>query len=170
MLLKYSCLSTFNDCYRELMPYSVLAFSYWVTFQDAYQCQGHTHKWYRLQLPYNSCRTCLANHMVYIMPLVINSLGVDTNTRTNKHTYRHPHKNNFKKPGVSQLHALKSGGGGTALLAPTFHAYSMCVSSIEHMNFGNLLCMLRSTILICYLFRWSSKAITGKQNYWSGYC
>ena len=52
---------------------------------------------------YNSCRTCLSDHMrsisCHIMPLVINSLGVDTHT----HTYRLPGKSNFKKPGTHWL-------------------------------------------------------------------
>ena len=52
------------------------------------------------ELPYNSCRTCLTNCMgsisCYITPLVINSLG---GRDTYKHTYRHLHRNNFKKPG-----------------------------------------------------------------------
>ena len=36
-------LCTFNDCYSELMPYTALAYSYWVSFHEAYQCQGHVH-------------------------------------------------------------------------------------------------------------------------------
>ena len=35
----------------------------------------------------------------HIMPLVINSPG-DKHTHTNIDTYRHPHRNNFKKPGA----------------------------------------------------------------------
>ena len=37
------------------------------------------------------------------MPLVINSLGsryTHANKHTLAHTYRYPHRNNFKKPGV----------------------------------------------------------------------
>ena len=29
--------------YSELMPYTVLANSYWVRFHGAYKCQGHAH-------------------------------------------------------------------------------------------------------------------------------
>ena len=35
----------------------------------------------------------------HITPLVINSLGADTNT----HIYRRPHRNNYKKPGALGL-------------------------------------------------------------------
>ena len=54
------------------------------------------------------------SYEVYITPLVINSLGcghTDTHTHTHTDTHRHtdtrmhtdnPHRNNFKKPGVSQ--------------------------------------------------------------------
>ena len=35
--------AAFNDCYSELMPYTALANSYWVSFYDAYQCQGQAH-------------------------------------------------------------------------------------------------------------------------------
>ena len=35
----------------------------------------------------------------HITPLVINSLGGE-HIHANTHTYRHPHRNNFKKPGV----------------------------------------------------------------------
>ena len=49
------------------------------------------------------CRTCLTNRMGsisrHIMPLVISSLG---GGHTHKHTYRCPHRSNFKKPGVHQ--------------------------------------------------------------------
>ena len=37
-------------------------------------------------------------YSVHIMPLVINSLGVDIHTNT--HTYRRPHRINFKKPNL----------------------------------------------------------------------
>ena len=92
----------------ELMPYAALANSYGISVYDAYQFQGppinnndyscHT---------YNSCKTCLINHMrftsCHIMPLAINTLGGrHTHTHTHKHTYRQPHKNNFKKPGMHQ--------------------------------------------------------------------
>ena len=33
----------YNKCYSELTPYTPLAHSYWASFNDAYQCQGHTH-------------------------------------------------------------------------------------------------------------------------------
>ena len=33
----------YNRFYSELIPYTVLAYSYWVSFHDAYQCQGHAH-------------------------------------------------------------------------------------------------------------------------------
>ena len=36
------------------------------------------------------------------MPLVINSLG-GRHTHTNTHTYRRPHRNNFKKSGTPDL-------------------------------------------------------------------
>ena len=32
--------AAFNDCYRELMPYTALVNSYWVTVYHAYLCQG----------------------------------------------------------------------------------------------------------------------------------
>ena len=81
----YSSTAAFNNCYNELTAYTVLAHSYWVSFHNACQCQGHTHQQYLLQLPYNSCRTCLTNHMGFIshhiMPLVINSFrGGHTHT------------------------------------------------------------------------------------------
>ena len=52
-----------TNCYNELTAYTALAYSYWASFHDAYQCQGHAHRQYRLKLPYNSCRTYLPNHM-----------------------------------------------------------------------------------------------------------
>ena len=36
-------LGAFNDCYSVLIPYTVLANSYWVSVYDVYQCQGHAH-------------------------------------------------------------------------------------------------------------------------------
>ena len=36
----YSSTAAFNDCYRELMPYTVLANCYGVSAYDAYQFQG----------------------------------------------------------------------------------------------------------------------------------
>ena len=48
-------------------------------------------------MPYKSCRTCSTNHMgsisCHIMPLVINSLGVDTQT----HIYMNRGQNQFLK-------------------------------------------------------------------------
>ena len=32
-----------SNCYRELMPYTVLDNSYLVSFHDTYQFQGHAH-------------------------------------------------------------------------------------------------------------------------------
>ena len=86
----YSSTAAYNDCYSELAPYTALAYSYRVSLHDAYECQGHTHKWYRLQSPYNSCRTCLTNRIgfisCHITSLVINSLrGRHTYTQTRTH-------------------------------------------------------------------------------------
>ena len=39
----YSSTAAFVDCYSELMLYIALVYSYWVSFQDTYQCQGHAH-------------------------------------------------------------------------------------------------------------------------------
>ena len=36
-------LAAYNDCYSELMSYTALAYTYWVSFHNVYQCQGHTH-------------------------------------------------------------------------------------------------------------------------------
>ena len=87
ILLLYST-AAFNDCYSKIMPYTVLPYSYWVSFHDVYQCQGHAYRRYRLQLPYNSSRTCLTNHMgfisCHITPLVINGLR-------GGHTHKHAH-------------------------------------------------------------------------------
>ena len=88
-LSSYSRTATFNRFYSELMPYTVLTYCYWVSFHDAYQCQGHAHYWYWLQLPYNSWKIYLTNHMgsisYHIMPLVITSLRYG-HTHTHKHT------------------------------------------------------------------------------------
>ena len=32
-----------NDCYSHLTAYTALAYSYWVIFHNAYQCQDHAH-------------------------------------------------------------------------------------------------------------------------------
>ena len=39
-LLNYSC---FNNCYSEVTAYTVLAYSYWASFHDAYECLRHAH-------------------------------------------------------------------------------------------------------------------------------
>ena len=44
-------------------------------------------KQYRLQLPYEGCRTCLTYHMAPYQLLVINNLGVDTHRHTQTHTH-----------------------------------------------------------------------------------
>ena len=36
----YLSIAAFNDCYSELMPYTALANTYWISFHDMYQCQG----------------------------------------------------------------------------------------------------------------------------------
>ena len=35
--------AAFNDCYGELMTYTMLANSYWISFHDAYRCQRHAY-------------------------------------------------------------------------------------------------------------------------------
>ena len=42
-LVTSSSTATFNACYSDLMPYTVLANSYGFSIYDAYQCQGHIH-------------------------------------------------------------------------------------------------------------------------------
>ena len=32
-----------NDCYSEVTTYSVLAYSYWASFHDVYECLRHAH-------------------------------------------------------------------------------------------------------------------------------
>ena len=91
----YSSIAAFKDCYIELMAYTVLGYSYWVSFHNAYQCQGHAHKRYQQQLLYscNNCRSCWPNHMVHITPLVINSLlARHTHTHMHTHTQTYTHK------------------------------------------------------------------------------
>ena len=39
----YLSTAVFIDCYSELMPYTALAYLYWVSFHNVYQCQGHIH-------------------------------------------------------------------------------------------------------------------------------
>ena len=36
----YSSTATLNECCSELMPYTVLAYCYWVSLHNANQCQG----------------------------------------------------------------------------------------------------------------------------------
>ena len=43
LLFNYSSL---NDCYSEVTDYTVLAYSYWDRFYDAYECQGCIHQQY----------------------------------------------------------------------------------------------------------------------------
>ena len=102
MLHKYSCFYWLLQWSNTLHSTSLLLLGY--SFHNAYQCQGQTHQWYWLQLPYNSFRTCLTNHVwsisCHIMPLVINGLGhgqthtqthVQTRTHTHIHTYTYRH-------------------------------------------------------------------------------
>ena len=119
------------------MPYTVLANSYGIS---VYQFQGHARQ---LQLPYNSHRTCLTNRIEsishHIMPLVINSLG-SGHTQTYTHTYRRPHKNNFKKPGTCQcMPGLKI----TVLPALIYH-----ISLSIHTNAMDYLPLLQNLIVI----------------------
>ena len=81
----YFITAVLNDCYSEVTAYTVLAYSYWASFHNAYVCLCHAHYRYRPQLPYKSHRTYLTNRMGsishHITPLVINSLrGRHTNT------------------------------------------------------------------------------------------
>ena len=39
----YSNTATFNRFYSESMPYTALAYSYWVSFHDTCQCQDYAH-------------------------------------------------------------------------------------------------------------------------------
>ena len=76
------------------MVCTVLAYSYWASFHNAYGCLHHAHYRYQIQLPYKSHRTYLTNHkgsiLHYITPLVINSLeGGHIHTYTCMHTDRH---------------------------------------------------------------------------------
>ena len=93
--------AAFNKCYSQIMAYTALAYSYWVSFHDTYVTMPRPCPLmeYRLQLLYNSCRYCLTNHMGsishHITPLVVNSFG-----GRHTHIYRHLHRNNFKKPGM----------------------------------------------------------------------
>ena len=96
----YFATAALNDCYSEATAYTALAYSYWASFHDAYICLRHAHYRYRLQLPYKSHRTYLTNRTGsishHIMPLVINSLGADTQTHTRLQTFAD--RSNSKKP------------------------------------------------------------------------
>ena len=39
----YFTTAVLNDCYSEVMAYTVLAYSYWASFHDAYECLRHAH-------------------------------------------------------------------------------------------------------------------------------
>ena len=39
----YFTTAVLNDCYSEVMAYTVLAYSYCVCFHDAYECLRHAH-------------------------------------------------------------------------------------------------------------------------------
>ena len=49
--------------YSEVTAYTVLAYSYWASFHNAYMCLRHAHYRYQLELPYKSYRTYLTNCM-----------------------------------------------------------------------------------------------------------
>ena len=106
--LCYFTTAVLNDCYSEVTAYTVLAYSYWTSFHDAYICLRHIHYRYRLQLPYKSHRTYLTNHMGsishHITPLVINSLG---GGHTHIQTFA-ADRSNSKKPGVRRLQPARS--------------------------------------------------------------
>ena len=36
-------LLSYSDCYSEVTPCTVLAYTYWAGFHDAYGCLRHTH-------------------------------------------------------------------------------------------------------------------------------
>ena len=52
--LCYFTTAVLNDCYSEVTAYTVLAYSYWASFHDAYICLHHVHYQYWLQLPYKA--------------------------------------------------------------------------------------------------------------------
>ena len=39
----YITTAVLNDCYSEVMAYTALAYSYWASFHDAYECLRHAH-------------------------------------------------------------------------------------------------------------------------------
>ena len=39
----YLTTAVLNDCYRQVMAYAALAYSYWASFHDAYGCLRHIH-------------------------------------------------------------------------------------------------------------------------------
>ena len=99
----YLTTAVLNNCYSEVTTYTVLGYSYWTNFHDAYICLCHAHYWYRLQQPYESHRTYLTNRMGsishHIMPLVINSLGGGhTHIHTRIQTFAD--RSNSNKPGM----------------------------------------------------------------------
>ena len=57
--------AAFNKCYSQIMAYTALAYSYWVSFHDTYVTipRPCPLTGYRLRLLYNSCRYCLTNHI-----------------------------------------------------------------------------------------------------------
>ena len=114
-MLRRVTLLQLNDCYSELMAYTVLAYSYWASFHDKYICLHHAHYRYRLQMPYKRHRTYSTNRMRsilhHITPLVINSLGGrHTNTHTRKHTciQTFTDRSNSKKPGARRLRPARA--------------------------------------------------------------
>ena len=39
----FTTAAVLNDCYSEATAYTVLAYSYWASFQDTYICLRHAH-------------------------------------------------------------------------------------------------------------------------------
>ena len=89
----YSSTAIFNNCKSELTPYTVLGYSYQVSFHDVYQCQGHAH--------YDTDYSCHITALEFVQPtiwgsyhatIVINTLGGRyTHKRINTHTYTDIH-------------------------------------------------------------------------------
>ena len=42
-LPNYLTTAVLNDCYSELTAYTVLVYSYWASFHNAYECLRHAH-------------------------------------------------------------------------------------------------------------------------------